>query len=324
MSVASTVQGLFDRTAKIIQGIHEVAVQGTDSWTRADAAGNEDFENAMKGENRTDADTMLQTAASELYANTKLKSEFTDLTNYVRETLGLGAPYIRNYVASLGIRVPYGAALALIAALGSAASLLPQHVFPRGTLVADEADPTSAGMHEVMYLTGTAGASTETVVAGALPTTIKGAAFLAVNTTAGITATDVVLECTLQDRLTTIDVPYDHDQATIYTQGIVGVGAVGVGGAASGQKDVLIKTAISQFTDGEWVLLMKADRSVAEVAQIASSDTLTLTMESNLINSWLEDDLVLPWFTDVTLKSGSISDGDVLRFYALPDRIIAL
>jgi hypothetical protein len=323
MSVSTTWQGLVDRIAKNIQSSQELFAGGTDSWTRTDAAGDETFENRYKGINRTACDSLLISTISALWSNAVLKKDFVDFADYCHLDLALASPYIRNYMVLVGWRMPYEAAEALAAAQGSAARLLSQHVFPKGTLVADEADPASAGMHEFMRLTGTAGASTELVVDGVLPTTIKGAAILAVNTTAGITATDVVLECTLQDRLTTIDVSYDHDQATIYTQGIVGVGAVGVGGAAAAQKDVLVKTAISQFTDGEWVLLMKADRSVAEVAQINSSDTLTLTMESNLINSWLEDDLILPLFIDVALKSGSISDADVLRFYALPDRIIA-
>jgi hypothetical protein len=109
-----------------------------------------------------------------------------------------------------------------------------------------------------------------------------------------------------------------------HTQGFVGEGAIGVGGAAAGQKDVLVKTAVAQFAAAEWVMLIKSDYSVAEIAQIDSITDLTLTMESNLINSWLEDDLILPWFTNVAWSEGTVSADDVLRFYAFPDRIIAL
>ncbi len=321
MSVETTIQSILDRVAKVRQGIQAVPT-GNDFWTKIDGAGDETFENRVKGSDITTVDSTL--AAASIWSNTYLKKLYTLISDYFRLDLDLSAPYWTTYIASVGWRVPYEAAEALAEALGTSLRLSSQYVFPKGTRVADEADPTSAGMHEFMRLTGTAGNPTELAVDGLISAYIKGSPILAINTTADITCTGLELTCTKQNRSSTVDVAYDHDQATQHTQGFVGEAAIGVGVAASGQKDVLIKTAVTQFAAGEWVLLIKSDYSVAEVAQIDSIDTLTLTMESNLINSWLENDLVLPMFTNCIWKEGTVSESDVLRFYAFPDRIIAL
>ncbi len=322
MSVESTIQGMFDRIAKIRQDMGVVASGGTDFWSRADAAADETFENRVKGTDATDADAAL--LAQSVWGNSKLSKLIKNIRDYCRLDLGLASPYLTTYIQSKGWRVPYETGQAIVEALGSSSRLPAQWVFPKGTKPADTTDPTNSGMHQFCTFTGTSTDPISTVVDGALSSYVKGAAILAINTTAGVTTTGLVIRVTLQDG-TTKDISYDHTQAVQYTQGIVGVGAVGIGGAIEAQPDVLVKNAVTQFKAGEWILLAKNDFSLTETVQIDSIDTLTLTMKTNLVHTWAEDDLVIPLFTNAEWgDSGTISEGDIIKLYAMPDRIIAL
>jgi hypothetical protein len=321
-TVEAAIQGHLDRIAKICQGIQELCVQGTDSWTRSDAADDETYENRVKGSNRTAVDNLLQSAVAGIFSNATLKKEFSDLNDYFNQDLSLASPYFASYIASKGWRVPYNTAEALVAALGSASRLPAQYVFPKGTLVADAASPLSAGMHRFGRLTGTSSTPTYASDDGALPSTIKGAAILAVNEEGTPGLSNLVVTATNQagaakDLTVTVG-------STQYTQEVLGQQAIGAAGAAAGQKVVPI-AATGAFAVSEWVLLVKADLSVMEVIQINTIQANTsLTMLTNLKNSFVENDLVWPLFTNVTYKSGTVGDGKHISFYARPDRIIAL
>lgn len=149
---------MLDRVAKYRQDAGAVAAGGTSLWARADAAGDETFENTVKGERLTAADTKMKELS--VWANQELKAMFEDLTTYFRSKLGLTSPYWDTYLASVGWRVPYGAAEALVEAKGAGYRLAAQYVFPKGTLVESGSSPLAAGMHRFGRITGTTGAST--------------------------------------------------------------------------------------------------------------------------------------------------------------------
>ena len=60
-----------------------------------------------------------------------------------------------------------------------------------------------------------------------------------------------------------------------------------------------------------------------EVIQIASKNSLTLTMKTNLVYAIAENASVIPLWTDVDLKSGTIdASPKQVAFYAQPERLI--
>ncbi len=320
MSVESAIKLQVDRMAKGRQTAQAAFATGDDFWTKVDAAGDETYENRVKGSDITALDAAL--AASAVWSTTALAKWFALHQAYLQTDLGLSSPYLASYLLTKGWRVPFEAAESLAEALGSANRLAAQWVFPKGTRVATLSDPSSAGMHHFGYWTGTGATDTWTSVDGALSAYVKGAVVMLVSREATPGGTSPVALATLQDA-TTKQIAFTPS-ASQYGQVLLGAGAVGVGGAASGQKDVLVKTSVAQFKAAEWLMLSKADYSVQEVVQIDSLVTLTLTMKTNLINSWLENDLVLPMFTNAARYSGSITSGKHIDAYAFPDRIIAL
>ncbi|MEN6370936.1 MAG: hypothetical protein ABFD64_02900 [Armatimonadota bacterium] len=319
-TVAAAIQGAFDRIAKLRQDAGAIAATGTRLWKRVDDTDDETFENRMDGDNLTAADAAL--VAMSFWANAKLKTTFEDLTKYFRIDLALASPYWEKYLATIGWRVPYGAAEALFEAMGANYRLSSQYVFPRGTLVADAADPTSAGLHKFGRITGTTGASTYASVDGALPATVKGAPILAINDEATPGLTNLIVTATNQAGATKdLTVTTGNTQ---YTQEVLGQQLIAAAGAAAGQKVVPVP-ATAAFAVGEYILIVKSDFSIVEVALIASIQAnASLTVTTNLINTFAQNDLVWPMFTNLTIKSGTAGNGKHISFYARPDRIIAL
>jgi hypothetical protein len=319
MAVAAQIKAALDRLAKGRQNSQANFATGTDFWALVDAAADETYENRVKGTDMTALDAALASGA--VWSTVSLKKWFESHNSYMNFDLGLAHPYFDSYLATVGWRVPWEAAEAHYEALNLRIS--PQFVFPKGTRPADGADPAASGMHKFGRLTGTAGAPTWAAVDGALSTSMKGAPILITNEDADASVTDLVMRCTLQDG-TTKDITVALAAATQHAQTLVGAQAIGAAGAAAGQKVVPV-AATTQFKASEWVLIVKADFSVQEVAQIDSLVAATsITVKSNLINSWVEDDLVLPMFTSVTHQSGTVANTKKLGFWAYPDRIIAL
>lgn len=316
MSVEAAIQGQFDRIAKGRQTQKAAYATGNDFWTKVDAAADETYENRIKGTTITALDTAL--ANGTFWSVAALKAWFTLHSSYFQNDLNLASPYFTSYLASKGWRVPYEAAEAYYEAMGS--RLPAQWVFPKGTLVADESDPSASGMHKFFTWADASTIETVTVVDGALSNCY--APVMITSDTASPGGASHSITATLQDA-TTKDITYTPD-ATQYGQIILGQAAIGVGGAAAAQKDVLIKTAVTQFKAGEYVLLATAELDAFEVAQIDSIDTLTLTMESDLIATYDEDDLVIPLFTNAVYKAGTLDTDKSLTVWARPDRIIAL
>jgi len=326
--VATVLKSQLDRIATGRQAMRAAFATGFDFWAKADGASDEAYENRVKGTALTAMDAALEAAA--VFSTPALQQWFVLHNAYFNIDLGLEAPYFQSYLETKGWRVPYEAAESLYEALSRRLPF--QRVFPKGTRPGihpgysyfDTGNPSEAGMHLFGSWTGTA---TYESVDGALPVTVKAAPVAIVSRESSPGGTSPVLTATLQDG-TTKDIgftPHTGEYGIVY----LGAGAIGIGGASNedDNKDVLIKTAVTQFKVGEWVLLAKVDLTVVEVAQIAVIGTpaLTLSMESNLINAWLEDDIVVPMFSNVAYKSGSITTGEHhLDIYAMPDRRIIL
>jgi len=315
MAVATQIKAAVDRMAKGRQNSLANYATGSTFWTLADAAQDQTYENQVKGTLLAALDAAL--AAGSVWSLDSLRQWFALHWTYFQTDLALGATPLDAYQALVGWRIPFQANEACYEALTQRWAA--QYVFAKGTRVAALSDPSTGGMH--LFGTWT-GASTWAIVDGPIPSTVKGAIIMIVSRELTPNPTSTVLTATLQDA-TTRDIAFTPS-ASAYGQVFLGQAAIGVGGAAAGQKGVLIKTAVTQFKASEWVLLSKADRSVQEVAQIDTINTLTLTMKTNLINTWLEDDIVFPLFSSVTYKSGTIDAGKHLDVYAEPDRTIAL
>lgn len=330
MTVASAevaIKGVLDRMAKQREGIRAAVVGGTDYWDRVDAGADETFENRVEGRMLTALD-LAQVGGSAMGAS--FISLWNLLNTYALSDLGIdvtSSPLSAYLDAYSGKRVAYDAAELLVESLGSPSRLLPQYVFPKGTRPANLATPSGSDMLLIGTLLGTAGNPTYTPGTALDDSVIGGTVLMLVNAAGTTTVTDLILTCTRLDN-TTVPITVTVSAATAFAQSLVGGAQVGVGGAAAGQADVLIKTSAAQFKVGEWVLIIKAT-GVEEFKQVKEINTLTLTLgnmdaETPLMNALLEDDKVYPVFTDVTWTSGTVADGKTIYIYAYPDRIIAL
>lgn len=317
MSVETTIQGIADRFAKGRQTTKGAFATGNDFWTRVDAAADETFENRLKGTELTALDTALEQAAFGSVASVKIL--FTLLNTYFQTDLGLAAPYIETYLASKGWRIPYEFAQAWYEATGY--RIASKYVFGRGTRPADEADPSAAGMHcfQTWVYTGATGAFA--VVDGALTNCMS--PVLVTSTTATPGGSAHALTLTLSDNATTKTVTFTPD-ATQYGHILVGQQAIGAAGSAAGQKDIPV-AATAQFAANTYVLVTKSDFSVSELVYIASITANTkLVATTNLINSFAQNDLVLPLCTNAVRQAGTLANDKAIAIWAWPDRIIAL
>lgn len=326
MSVETSIKGQFDRIAAGRQAQKAAFATGNDFWTKVDAAGDETYENRVKGTTMTALDTAL--ANGTFWSVSALRAWFTLHQTYFQTDLALASPYFASYLASKGWRIPYEAGEAYYEAM--VARLGAQYVFPKGTKPAEttplllDATPIGTGMHEFQSWIDTGGTEAYAIVDGPLtncyaPVMIN--SLVASPTSAGTPT----LTATLQDA-STKDIAFTPS-ATQYGYVVLGQQVMSnAGGAAAGQKDVIL-AATAQFKASEWVLLVKADLSVFELAQIntlTGTPTFTLTMKSNLLNTFAQNDFVWPMFTNAVRKQGTIANDKTLRIYARPDRVIAL
>jgi len=314
MSAETAIQGQIDRIAKGRQTQQTAfATGGGLFWTRVDAAQDMPYENRVKGSDITALDVALTAGA---FWSAPALARWAVLHNsYFQTDLGLAAPFIEKYLTSKGWRVPYEFAQAWYEATGTRIS--PQFVFGKGTRVASGADPSASGMQKIGTWAGTA---TWAVVDGALVNCLSPILVTSTDATPG--GTSPVLTVTLSDN-TTVDVGFTPS-ATQYGQVIVGQQAIGAAGAAAGQK-VIPMAATGQFKANTWALVCNAAMSTWELIYIASIVLNTsITTTTNLINSYVQNDLVQPLCSNATYKSGSITSGKNLAVWAWPDRIIAI
>jgi len=314
-SAAIAVQGELDRIAKIRQAMQGV-ISGDNFWTRVDAAGDETYENCIKGIDMTALDAAIATAG--VWSTAELRKWFTLHNQYFQAKLLLASPYLASYLATIGWRIPYEAGEAYHEALISRVAA--QYVFPKGTRPADESDPATSGMHKFQTWVDSGGTEVKTAVDGVLENCY--AVAVAISQTASPGGSGHTVTITLSDG-TTKNVTFTPD-ATQYGHILIGSQAVGGAGAAAGQKVVPV-AATAQFKAATYALLLKADLSVAELILIDSIVTNTsVTATANLINSFAENDLVIPLVSNCVWQAGTLSNDKTVDFYAWPDRIIAL
>jgi hypothetical protein len=320
MSANSAMKLCLDRIAKGRQNSLANYATGDDFWAKVDAAADETYENVVKGVDMTAVDAAL--AAGTSWSTSALRAFFTLHDTYVRD-LGYaaanGAPALAAYLAAVGgWRVPY---LATESAFEAQNLRLPAaQVFPKGTLVANEADPSSSGMHLFGTLTGP---STWAAVDGALPTTVGPCAILAV----GMAATQTVgatFRCTNYVAATTKDIALSLSTAAQYTQTVLGQTTVAAG-AAAGATSVQV-AATTNFTAGEYALIWESD-ALQEVILLGAHGTgptrLTVAGSGTLKNTYTTAAVVYPLFRSAAYQ-GSGSGTEAVNVYAMPDRAIAL
>ncbi len=324
MAVPLQVRKHCDNIAKTIQALQEAVSSRGRLWTIADAAQDETYENRVNVTALSSADDSIE-SASAIFSDTTVKKAITLLQDYANQDLGLSTPYLDNYLALYGgFRVPYEFAEAYYAATN--ARLLARNVFAKGTLVADEADPSNAGMHRFGTLTGTAGTSTYASDEGALTTSRVAASPIVCISRDATPGGPPTMRCTLEDA-TTKDIAVTPS-ATQYGQVIVGQQAItSVDGLTLGC------SATAQFKVGQHVLIYEnadGDTSIREVAKVKTV-TLNTSIEvefdeatkTGFVNTITTSGYILPMFTNIAFVSGNINNATHLDFYALPDRIIA-
>lgn len=324
MSVATTIPILIDSVAAVRETIKAALSTRTSWWDIVDAAGTggdpvaEAFENRMKGTAMTAADTAIDNAA--VFGAAALRQLPQLLNTYLRVEEALASPYLASYLATVGWRVPYGYAEAYYEATGG--RIAAQYVMPPGFQAVDETTPVGRGLHCFGTWTGTA---TWADVDGALTNSV-GAMVVPISMTAAPGGTNPIVTLTRYDG-STFDTGSLNFDATQFGHGAYGT-AYGIGtatcdgGALAGQKDVLCETSIAQFAANAWVLLINTGGDV-QVNQIASKNSLTLTMKTDLLYALSASDWIVPLWTDVDLKSGTIdASPKQVAFYAQPERLI--
>lgn len=321
MSVTAAILGQVDRIAAGRTLSQSNYAGGVEFWPRVDAADDETYENRVKGVDVSAIDDTLALGA--VWSTPTLRTWFTLHQSYIMQDLGLPPPFFTNWFQSIGKRAPYQFALALAEALGAGSALSPDRVFPPGIRPTSGTNPESSRMHKWGLLTGTTGDPTWEP-GDALPADVRCGGVLLVNETSSPSPTDLKLTCTRVDA-STVDLTVTLAVTTSYGQTILAAVSVDTGQAPAGQSTIPIAGgSTAMFKVGEPVLVHKSD-TVQEVGIVDSiSPNISITLSENLANSYAAGDLVIPMFTAVAWKSGTLGDGKKLGVYALPDRTIAL
>lgn len=309
MSALSAIYAQLDRMARGRQLSKSIFSTGA-FWTLVDAAQDQTYEDIVKGQSITDLDADL--ASGIKWGTSVLRTWFT-----LHGTWARGEGYSNLYEALQalsGARIPYEAAQCYRDALSS--SVAAQMIFPRGTLVSDETDPTDTDMHLFgVYETGVIN-SDDGEGALSMPGAILaigmgssqtvGATFRCYNFVAPTTYKDLALSLSGADQ---------------YTQKVLGETAVASGVSAGDGSIQLASTAA--FTAGEWALVVEGTtQELVKVASLGTGPT-RLVLNGVTINAFTTSAVVWPLFSNVTYQSGASGSG-IVNLYARPDRVISL
>ncbi|MGD9497967.1 MAG: hypothetical protein AB7Y46_16810 [Armatimonadota bacterium] len=317
--VETALMGVYDRLAYQRGAFAYAGTGGVDLWDRIDGAGDETFENRVKGANVTAADAGL--ADPQLGNLDALAQVFRDLRTYFVTDLGLAG--LDAYLTAQRWRVDQR--LAVIYREVFSASLSAANVHAKA-----DGGPACPGLLLGALAQGGSlsdGAPVDTTVAGP-------SAVLARVTAIGETDWTVTVTLKRAD-----DSTEDVQQVVEGSAGGGGVGDTYVLGAqavavqaAAGQKVVQV-AATAQFAAGQQVLLTEwsgtPPNEVWLAQEIAIVDTISentsLTMVEDLLHTYSTGAYVYPLWVDVTAASGSGGTaGDALAFYPAPDRRLRL
>lgn len=317
MNAETSIKAMTDRFAKGWQSVKSAYSTGTEFWDIADAASDRTYENRMRGTYSTDLDNGLKNA--DYATSTFIKTYFSQLNTYLRTDLALTAPYIESYLATKGWRIPYEFAQVWYEATGQ--RINSKYVFAKGTRPTSTTNPTGYGLHTFQTWVYTGASGVFAIVDGALVNCMS--PVVVSSTTAAPGGASHALTLTLSDGSTTKTVTFTPS-ATQHAHVLVGSQVIGAAGAAAGQK-VIPVAATAQFAAATHVLLTKSDYSVSELVLVASLVANTsLTATTNLINSFVQNDLVLPLCVNAVRQAGTLDNDKSIAVYAWPDRIIAL
>lgn len=317
-AVETTLMGLFDRWAYQKAACRYVAVGGSDTWTRVDAAADETFENRVKGSDLTALDNAIETM--KLGQLTDLRGVLGDIQTYCTQDLGLSG--LDAYLTAKRWRVD-----AKFAALWTEAA---RSALSAANIGGDaDAGSSAPGTLLATLVRGGSIASAADISTSYSPSPIMGRV-----TVKGAADWTVTATLKLADETT--------KSVAQVVAGTGGGGAVGdtyvfgsqvlTGGAASGQ-NVLPVAATAQFKAAQQVLVTQWSGSAPdevwleqEIATIDSiSENTSLTVLSNLLHTYTTDAYVYPLYRGVTAASGTGGDAsDAIAFYPAPDRRLKL
>lgn len=316
-AVETTIMGLLDRAAFQVSAGRYVAVGGTDAWTRVDAAGDETFENRVKGSIATAYDAAME---SQPIGQMTYPRQFWQLIDqYAHTDLSLAG--LDAYLASKLWRADAKAATIL-----SDAGIVLSAANIHGDADAGAAAPgvSLGNLTQSGSIASAADISTSygpSMICGRV--TVKG-------------ATDWTLSVTCK-RTTGANVAVAQVVAGTGIGGAVGdVYILGrqalIGGAAAGQK-VIPVAATAQFLAANYVLISQwsgaapdevwLEQEVGLVASLVTDTSVTVT--TNLLHTYTTDAFVTPLFRGVVAASGSGGNAsDRIYFYPCADRRLEL
>ena len=317
-TVETTIQGIADRLAYQKGVCRTAAVGGTAFWARVDAAGDEAFENRVKGTNCSALDTAI--AAMKLGQLTDLRAVLGDIQTYCTTDLALSG--LDAYLTAKRWRVD-----AKFSAIWTEAA--------RAALsVANIAGDADAGAGAPGTLLGSLVRGGAIASAADIAAAYSASPILGRVTVKGATDWTVTATLKLQDATT-----------KSVAQVVAGTGSGGAvgdvyvfgaqalsGGAASGQKVVPV-AATAQFKAAQQVLITQWSGAAPnevwleqEIATIDSISTNTsITVLSNLLHTYTTDAFVYPLYRGVTAASGTSGDAsDAISFYPAADRRLKL
>lgn len=326
MSAESSIQGQMDRFAALRQAWQGVN-GGTDFWTRVDAAGDEVYENRVKGQDITDLDTAIANA------------DFGSLTN-IGKWISLHQAYLANptsgpepglgyttdpwnsWLAAMRWRVPYGFNELFYNRMG--VRLNPLRVFPKGTWSANIGDNSSAGLHKFADLSNSGGTWSLTAADGALDVNVvQGAAVILVSDDGVTGSVSGTITCTNQQgqdvnvAVSSLSLPADQ-------QAVLGAEAI-ITDVSEGNTNINV-TLVDAFTAGDAVILIDDNNMEIGIVNSIEVGVLHLAQGTRFGYTTTASAYVWPLYinvTDISNFSGG-SDGESIQIYARPDRAIAL
>lgn len=319
-TVDLTILGVFDKLEYDSKAAAKATNGGTTFWARYDAAGDETFENYMKGFDATGLDTDMATMP---FGNfTYVKRNLNNLKSYISAVPGQAS--IDAWLTAKGLRLNYRSAL-MCAANGMALSL---------ANIAGDADgganaPATALGSLVRGGSLTAGTDLDLTAASASPALVRVTA---------LGTSDWTLSLTMKVAASTNTTKVIPQVVTgTGTTGAVGdtyvIGAQAIGGVTAAGQKVITCAATAQYAVGQKVLLVEWSGSAPDevwasqewgvIASIQSNTSITVA--TNLIHAYTGSGFIYPCFYGVSAASGTGgTSGDGASFYVAPERRLKL
>lgn len=313
-AVDRTILGMFDRLEYLSKAQGLIPATGTDFWARFDAAGDETFENYLKGFDATALDTALLTM--NLGDLPQVKTILTDLVGYIGAATAYNS--IPEWLAGMRLRLNYRSKLICLAGARAITAAT-----AAGDADGGAAAPGTALGSLVRGGTITAGTDIVLAQASSSPALVRVTAIGSADWTLSLTMK-------LWDASTKV---ISQVVAGTGNEGAVGdvyvIGAQAIGGVTAAGQKVVTCADTAQYKVGQTVLLTEwtgdaPDEvwAAQETGVIASIQTNTsITLVENLLHAYSASGYIYPCFIGVSAASGSGGTaGDGASFYVAPER----